>query len=225
MIVALSLMMVFAIYALVLYSVKEYVPKDAVTVSHLFSDGEAQKLNTLKFLEFHPKYIVVEFSGKTYNLKNSSQDGDVLHYCFRVNDDYGHGVGCYTNSLFEIYLSKDKTDFYKADTYYVFNNGVGDETNSLVLYKLDQFSKLTTANAWINTKATVVVWDYPEAEKIVENLSTGEIAFVNEISAIDDSGKTFLIRPGSVPSWGYIDYSFDANTNWTKLTIHESPNN
>ncbi len=75
------------------------------------------------------------------------------------------------------------------------------------------------ASSWNKTKATVAVWDYPVNPHVVENMTTGEVAFFYIIGTYDDNSRQSFLYEGD-SAWGWI--SIEDASGFQTMNITES---
>jgi len=199
------------------------VPEDAVPIHLLFDPKDGfrnQDLNVLKIVEYHFEYLVVELNGTRYTV---IQDSHTMANTINVAYFSDEGTAWFEIfNAFDFYAwSRMKNDNPSME-FYVFRDGLrsrdefdfGDPAIELVLVARDKMPKVVDPISWDSTEATIQIWRSPiTLPNIIQNIDTGEVAFVVYTTAVDDNGNIFDIRSDSL-MWGYLSVS-DYEGDWS----------
>lgn len=200
-----------------------FVPKDGVTVDQMFESQDFPKNSHFRVIQYHPGYLDVLFNNVAYKLIDEPGDNYTMMY-------WGY-QGEYSALFLELpllskYVWDDAREFLNVD-YLAFHNGRGgEEPIAIVLFPADQMPKIVDPHIWEGTLATIEVWRYPEGGRIVQNITTGEVAVGLTSSAVDNAKRIFFLFPGNGPIWGYIHISEEPTTSgrgYLHLTLTQLP--
>lgn len=209
------------------------IPSDAVTVGALFHDIRNENMNTLKVIEYHKEYLVVELNGNKHTvIPDPDKSMNITHI---GNFGFNNTPIFLKFDLFDVKTWNFDKDSDPTLEYYVFINGLermdfrsinpASETELVLIHK-NGMPNLVDARKWNNTQATLVSWEYPNMYpffQIVQNMDTNEIAFSTGAELVDKAETRYYFIQGAV--WGYI-YTLNAppsNGEFQTLYIKQLP--
>ncbi len=166
-------------------------PRGAITVSQLLGSFENVDMNTLRFVEFHEEYLMVEFNGKRLAVVPDSQyiENEVVLVTFDNFDGLLYPK-FQTINMFDKSNWNLETKNHPSLEYIVLRdykmgipmNSAVDSSNEsalrIVIVPVDLMPKVVEVSAWEGTEANFWIWNAPLSYPwIVHNANTGEIAF------------------------------------------------